>query len=778
MLAPDDRIGPFFVIRPLGRGGTSTVYAVKHRVLGTEHALKLVDDRALARRVHIEAELRQRVSSPHVLLPSAVIDRSGLLGLVMPLVRGCTLKELMEVRRLDLDEVLGLAVGLAEGLAAVHRAGVVHRDLKPANVLLDPASGRIVPRISDFGIARLEGSDDTDAGTMLGTLAYAAPEQQRDAATVDARADLWSLGVLLHEMATGRRPPTPGTLSNDVPEALRGLLRWLVEIDPARRCPSAAEVRERLGNAPSSSLGTHTSLGETVERLFVLVDQTTAPRPTLDDIPRPAPPLERDRFFGREDDLARLQRAVAQRSIVTVTGFGGVGKTRLVVHFLRGEGSVTEPYWADVSEARDEAGIVAAVARSLGMAQERRVDPTQVGFAIGQRGRCLVVIDNAEGVTDPLGPLLSAWTEAAPRATFVVTSRVPTGLADEQCLPLDPLAVEDGVSLFVDRARRVDDRFEVDAAQQEVLVELVEALDAVPLAVELAAARVRTLRLEAIRDRLSERFQLLRSTQARPPRQATLRATLDWSWELLEADAQRALSWLAAFRGGWSFESFETVIDVGTEPLGVLERLVQHSMVRTTSDGRFDLLHTVRAYAAEQLDARAERETAESRHGACYAAIAEALSHQADLHHPGAIAVLDREVENLVTACRRAADRDDPRTAVTTLQGAWFALRRQGRSELAVTLADHVAARCHLSPDQERSLRAVAGAALRVQGRLVEARTALERAVQLSGAAAPRDEVAIRLDLGDILVELGARDEAGDTLDAARNRAAAAGDAR
>ena len=777
MLARGTQIGPFRITRPLGRGGSATVYAVRHEALGTEHALKLVHHATLDRRIATEGRMAVRVSSPYVLLPSAVMPLGGTVGLVMPLVPGCSLKELLEVRHLELDEALALFSGIVEGLEAIHEAGVVHRDLKPSNVLLDPQSGRVVPRICDFGIARLVESNDTQSGALLGTVAYAAPEQQRDASRVDSRADLWSLGVLFHEMVTGHRPG-PAGIADTFPADVYAWLNQLLQPDPAQRCPSVAALIAQLGSPSRGGLSAELPLGVVVQRRFTMLNEITAPKPTLDDVPRAAVPRVRDRFFGRKADLERIAQATAAGSVVTVTGFGGVGKTRLVVHFVRQLGEAVPVYWCDLEGVRDEEGLTAAVAKALGMAPERRVDPVQVAFAIGQRGACFLALDNAEKVAASLRSLLKDWAEAAPSATFVVTSRVPTGTPAERCLPLEPLAVDDAVALFVDRAQSVDDRFDPASVPAESLTALVVALDAVPLAIELAAARIRTLTVQAIRDRLDERFRFLTSNQARPERQATLRATLDWSWSLLAAPEQEALAKLSTFEGDFSFDAIEAVLHVGTQTLDIVESLVRHSVVRTTASGRFSLLHTVRAYASVQLDTVGERKATEQRHGAFYAAVAKGARPGGERHRPEALTILDDESGNLVEACRRAIERDDMEVAVATLRGAWIPLQRQGRTGLAATLAASIIAKPLPSPEVEGAVLYIQGAALRVQGRFTDARPVLERACErASSSGSAQAEIRASIELGQVLTELAQRESALHAFETSRRIAAATTDA-
>ncbi|MEO0605876.1 MAG: serine/threonine-protein kinase, partial [Myxococcota bacterium] len=347
--------GPYVFDGLLGVGGMAEVWAATHTLLRVQVAVKvLTDQRAVfVDRLLREGRVQASLDHPNLLPVRDIVEVDTVVGLVLPLVRGPSLDVLLGQRRLDEAEAIALFEGILDGVDHAHRGGWIHRDLKPGNVLLEPRRGRIVPRVADFGLVK--GTRDaarTQPGAMMGTVAYAAPEQLRDASNVDHRADLFSLGVILVELLTGRRPFT-GTATaslvdahrappdlTDVSESWTDLCRALLAIDPADRPADGAEVRAALTSrpAPGDSLATTSPLGEAVAASTPTVPQ--GHRDTTAGASQALPPAqnlpgELDRFVGRESDLRALGERCDESRLVSVLGPAGAGKTRLVLQFAR-----------------------------------------------------------------------------------------------------------------------------------------------------------------------------------------------------------------------------------------------------------------------------------------------------------------------------------------------------------------------------------------------------------------------------------------------------------
>jgi predicted ATPase/class 3 adenylate cyclase/Flp pilus assembly protein TadD len=474
----------------------------------------------------------------------------------------------------------------------------------------------------------------------------------------------------------------------------------------------------------------------------------------VQEVPRNLP-SERDAFVGRDADL----RALAQRfedgaRLVTVIGIGGTGKTRFVTRFAwTWLGDWPGGSWfCDLSEARNVEGIAYAVARTFDVPLGKGDFVAQLGHAIAGRGRCLVVLDNFEQVAEHAGETLGRWLDRAGEATFLVTSRAVLGLPGESTLALPTLDEAEAVALFAARAVQAKPDFALSDADRPAVADLVRLLDGLPLAIELAAARVRVMAPKTLLQRMTERFKLLASAGGRTSRQATLKATLDWSWDLLSADERAALAQLSVFEGAFPLEAAEGVLDLGGAwAVDVLQGLVDKSLVRRLAEDRFDLLVSVQEYAAPKLG---DGGAAEVRHGAWYARYGteEALDTPDARGVPQAASHLG----NVLVACRRAIARGDGDVAVATLQAAWDVLWMRGPVSLGAELAAAVAAMPSLSPRHRCIVSRVLGATAKLNGRAADARAHHEQAIRLAREVGDaRTEVLSLGALGNLDAEQG-----------------------
>lgn len=248
MKVAGDRIGRFRVERFLGAGGIAEVYQVRHELLDTSHALKLlpIARRGLAKRLIQEGRIQAQLQHPNVVSVTDVVEERGQIGLVMEYVEGTSLEELLrEGGAMDFDEAMDLFGQILSGVAAAHMAGVLHRDLKPSNVLLAADGDAVVAKVADFGIAKLASEEATlkatQGGTPMGTPGYMAPEQITDSAIADQRSDVFALGAILYEMLSGQRAFRGGNLRELLENTLTG--RYI----PLRRLnPKVAEYLEQV----------------------------------------------------------------------------------------------------------------------------------------------------------------------------------------------------------------------------------------------------------------------------------------------------------------------------------------------------------------------------------------------------------------------------------------------------------------------------------------------------------------------------------------------------
>jgi len=500
-------------------------------------------------------------------------------------------------------------------------------------------------------------------------------------------------------------------------------------------------------------------------------------------------PPERDAFVGRVAELRGLHAALdGAARLLTILGAGGIGKTRLARRYGASwlgawPGGV---YFCDCSEARSLDGICFVVASVLAIPLGRDNPAGQLGHAIAGRGRCLLIFDNFEQVVGHAPASIGAWLDRAAEATFLVTSRETLRLPGEIVFPLEALPLDgDAIDLFVHRAQSRRDDFVPDATQREAIGEVVRLLDGLPLAIELAAARIGVLSLQQLVSRLRDRFRALAANPGATARHATLRAAIDWSWELLTEWEQAALAQCSVFEGGFTLEAAEAVIDLAPwpaapEPMEAVQALIDKSLLRSwlprmtrrfaIDEPYFGMYLSIRDYAAERLAGDPVSATAaRSRHGRHYGRHGSGAS-LALLFGRGAVErrfALSFELDNLVVACRRAVQHGDGETAVRCLLATWEVIELQGPFSIAPALGESVLAMAGLAATERMAALVAHGSALQRAGRNDAARAALEASIALAAAHGDRcAEASARSTLGAFCRETGRLDEARACLEA------------
>ena len=492
-------------------------------------------------------------------------------------------------------------------------------------------------------------------------------------------------------------------------------------------------------------------------------------------------PAERDAFVGRAEPIAELERRFDEGArLVSLLGMGGTGKTRLATYFAWTHlGDYPGGIWfCDLSQARDANGIAHAVAQGLEVPLGKDDPVVQLGHAMAGRGKCLVILDNFEQVARHSEETLGRWLDRAADAKFIVTTREVLGLPGEETLALAPLPPADAAALFTRRALAAKHDFAPNAEDQAAIPQLVKLLDGLPLAVELAAARVRVMSPRMLLARMDQRFKLLTVGGGRHDRQATLRTTFDWSWDLLTPGEKAALAQLSVFDGGFTIESAEAVLALASDTdaeapwvVGILQSLVDKSFVRTVSDARFDLLASVQDYAAEHL--RTPGRFPGSGPQAVALAQARHLDFFASIDGRSATADGCIELGNLVSACRRAVAAGSAHKAALTLAHAWAAFELHGPFPAGAELARLVHAIPGLAPEDEARVARTLGAALYACGSVADAKQYFDAALTAArGAGADRVEGQLHVDVGKSLAGEGdvdaARVQFGEAIAAAR----------
>ncbi|MER7464910.1 BTAD domain-containing putative transcriptional regulator [Streptomyces sp. NPDC097981] len=442
-------------------------------------------------------------------------------------------------------------------------------------------------------------------------------------------------------------------------ERLAGLLirALFAECGPAAALVAYEETRrhlaDELGTDPSPEL-------MALHRELLSADPSPAPA---------APPAQLTAFVGRAGEVAEVAGLLRVARLVTLTGPGGVGKTRLSVE-VAGTGS-DDVCFVELAPLRDGAGLPQTLLSALGLREN--------GLSMGETGQTpvdrliaalsdrmlLLVLDNCEHLVDEIAALAARLLAACPRLRVLATSREPLGIIGESLWPVRPLDGDAAVRLFTDRASAVRRGF---TAGSEVVRRICAALDDLPLAIELAAARVRTLDVDELAGRLDDRLGVAaRGSRSAEERHRTLRSVVAWSWELLSEPEQRAARRFTVFAGGATAESAIRVCDTDGE---TLEALVDKSLLEFAG-GRYRILETIGAYGGEQLDAALERDAVQRAHARRFLELAgTADPHLRRAEQLEWLPLLTAEHGNLLAALRWAAEAQDVETGLELLASA------------------------------------------------------------------------------------------------------------
>jgi predicted ATPase/serine/threonine protein kinase len=657
-LSPGTRFGSYQILERLGAGGMGEVYRARDTRLEREVAIKTLSlefcsqPEALSR-FEQEARSACALSHPNIVTIYELGNVSGTRYISMELVTGETVRELLASGPIPFRKAVAIAAQIADALAKAHAIGIVHRDLKPENLMV---SGDAIAKILDFGLAKLlavkpttesdASTSITERGMLLGTVGYMSPEQATGG-EVDFRSDQFSFGSVLYEMVTGlpafrkkTHAETTAAILRDEPERLgsRTLqapppFLWIVE-----RC-LAKDPKERYAS-------THDLARDLAAVRDRLAEASTRPAES-----RPNNlPVQRTAFIGREHEATALRQLLrrADVQLITLTGPGGIGKTRLALQ-VAAETAAEFPAgvcFVPLSAVTDHSLIASTIAQALGVREVGNQSPQEnlKEYVRGLDQPMLLLLDNFEHLVSA-APVIAQLLTTGPKLKIAVTSQAPLHVYGEHEFPVPPLALPDlksippleeltrlpAVALFVERAQAVKREFALTKENAPLVAAICARLDGLPLAIELAAARIKLLSPSAMLVRLESRLNLLTGgARDLPTRQQTLRSTVDWSYGLLNAAEQTLLRRLSVFIGGCTLEGVEAVCDtrgdLGLDILDGMASMVDKSLaqqVEEAAETRFLILNTIREYALERLGESDDEAKTRRAHAAYYLVLAE-----------------------------------------------------------------------------------------------------------------------------------------------------------
>jgi predicted ATPase/serine/threonine protein kinase len=710
LLEPGSKLGRYEIRSLLGAGGMGEVYLAHDPELQRPVALKVLAaavraDEDLRRRLEHEARAASALNHPNILTVYDIGQVGEERFIATEYVDGVTLRQRMMRMEPSLRDVVDIGVQIASAIAAAEAAGLVHRDIKPDNIMMR-RDGYV--KLLDFGLARAVSSEPdlhkTDPGVVRGTVFYMSPEQLRGM-VLDSRSDVWSTGVLLYELVSGRLP-FDGESSSDVaasilrneppplllrdgapaPPRLAAILHRALIKDRARRYGTAEELLADLRELQADLARNAAHVRGSDESRMVTTETTSAFEPPPSNLPSAMTAMV-GRETEREDVLSLLRRDDVR--VVTLTGPGGTGKTRLSLDV--GATLLREMddgvWWVSLAPIRDPRLVISEIAVALGVHEGGAPLLDAVVSAVREK-TLLLILDNFEQVLDAAA-LVGRILASAPRVKALVTSRSPLRIAGEReyavpplvtpplDLPLAPDAIAHypSVALFLERASAVKSDFALTPENARAIAEICVRLDGLPLAIELAAARVKVLPPQAMLSRVENRLKLLAGgSRDLPERQQTMRAAISWGYQLLDDGDKKLFATLSVFRGGFTLDAAERLTE--SEVLDGVSSLIDKAFLRRDPASpderpRFAMLETIREYGLEVLGEQARDLEVRRAHAQLMVAIAE--ENELDLER------LDAEDDNFRTAIEWAVATKDAELALRLGAALWWMWHVRGR---------------------------------------------------------------------------------------------------
>ncbi|WP_067905048.1 protein kinase domain-containing protein [Nocardia vaccinii] len=698
----------------IGRGGFGGVYRCVQRAVDRTVAVKVLTGEVDENRERFFREQRamgQLTGHPNIVDVLEVGETaSGLLYLVMPYHSHGDLD--VRIRRdgpMSVGEVLHLGVKIAGALETAHRAEILHRDIKPGNILLTDYGE---PALTDFGIAHIADGFETVTGTVTGSPAFTAPEVLGGDAPSRA-SDVYGLGATLFCALTGHAAFERRSGEQVVAQFLRITNQSVPDLRKRGIPDDVCAVIEAAMSRDSRDRPTAVELGRQLQQVehihgFTVDEMALCGEAGADRVSPVAMagsgagnlPLELTSFVDRRIQVAEVKNMLAGSRLVTLTGMGGVGKTRLalrVAHKVKEE--FADGVWlVELEGLRDATLVVDVVAGALGLRNQSARPVLEVMADSLASRKLLLMLDNCEQVIDAVAKLAESLLRTCPQLRILATSREALGVGGESVFAVPPLGIPDptdksalraparydAVTLFAERGAAAVPGFEVTDDTRLTVAQICARLDGLPLAIELAAARLRTMSPEQILSRLDDRYELLtHGRRGAAMRQQTLQWCVGWSYDLCTLVEQQVWNQLTVFVGGFELDAAEQVCDTGltqSELLDALCALVDKSiLIRDETDGtvRFRMLETVQEYGKKKAEDSGKHLQYARRHRQwCERLATQAEKEWVGPHQLRWIARLERELPNLRRALEFGlAESDDCTLRITAALHMFWTLR-------------------------------------------------------------------------------------------------------
>lgn len=661
------------IFEKIGQGGMGVLYKAQDTKLDRPVAIKilhpdLTSGESDRERFILEAKATAALNHSNIATIHAIEEFASQLFIIMEYIQGLELSNAIKKSEfLSINTAIDYTRQMAFGLNAAHNKGIIHRDIKSSNIMI---TNDHVIKIMDFGLAQfVDGRDVSKGQATPGTIAYMAPEQIKGF-PASQQTDIFSFGVVLYEMITAKlpfsgkneaeilyaiineEPPAVNAVRADCPSSLSDIITKCLEKEPKNRFQRMADILVALKNDS-----------------FQLAQSLASDKHNL--------PVQLTSFIGRTREIEIVSTLLSKNRLVTLTGAGGCGKSRLAIKVAARVASHYEDgvWLADLAPLSNPQRIPHTLATALSIPEEANVPVEEAVLKSVKDKKVLIILDNCEHLIAECSRLADMLIKSTNNMVILATSRealnvenekswlVPSlSLPDPQTTyPLAELSEIESIQLFKARATTAMPAFQISEKNANSVRKICTHLDGIPLAIELAAARIKLFGPEIVLDRLDRRFQLLTgNTGTSIERHRTLRAAIEWSYDLLDNKEQMLFNRLSVFAGSFDMAAVERVCSFepleSAEILDVFSGLIEKSMVftQTTSEGfyRYRLLETLRHFGMEKLASRDRKKTRE-KHYNYFLGIAEhafnnrlgnedKFVNQLELDHDNFIAALER----------------------------------------------------------------------------------------------------------------------------------------